>query len=187
MTIPESLIFPNPPDRVLEEPARFQQYIREMIFTLQRMYEDVAQGINGDIRTNDDIGNRQYLPAVFGVSSAGAGTYAADKQIGWVLRQGLMVDVWFDVTWTAHTGTGNLYLELPYLVANSLEKPFVGVLQVSNLTYTGDYCVMNAIPNTRRGEIWVCSAGAATANVAMDTSAQIMGHIRYVGQAIERS
>lgn len=184
MTLPTNIIFPDK-GNFFGKQASDEEYNRQFIFTLQRMYEDIAQNVNGDIRKDTDIGNRQFLPTVSGATSAGAGTYT--HQVGWVLRQGLMVDVWFDVLWTGHTGTGNLYLDLPYLVALSEENPFVGVLQVSNITYTGDYCVMNAIPDTRRGEIWVCATAAATANVAMDTAGQIQGHIRYVGQSIERS
>jgi hypothetical protein len=183
--IPETIILPTLPDKVMD-PKVFERYQKETIYTLQRMYEEIAGGVNGLLRSNDSVGQEAWIPTVSGTSSAGTGTYAADKQIGWVQRQGIFVDVWFDVTWQAHTGTGNLYLDLPYEVVTSKEKPFVGVIQVNNLTFTGSYCVINAIPDTRRGEIWVCS-GSGSSNVAMDTSANIQGHIRYVGKQIERS
>lgn len=184
--IPETIILPTLPDDI-KDPEVFKRYQEETVYTLQRMYEDMASGINGLLRTNDSVGQEAWIPTVSGTSSSGAGTYAADKQIGWVQRRGIFVDVWFDITWSAHTGTGNLYLDLPYEVATSLEKPFVGVVQASNLTFTGSYCVINAIPDTRRGELWTCATAAATSNVAMDTSAQIIGHLSYVGKGLERS
>ena len=145
------------------------------------MYADIVQNVNGDIRN--------FTAKVSGTTSAGVGTY--DHQIGWYLRQGLMVDVWFDVEWTAHTGTGNLFLNLPYKVFNTrsptaTNKPFVGVLQPDTVTFaTGSAAVINAIPNTFRGEIWEYGSGVATANIALAGTGEIIGHIRYVGTEFE--
>jgi len=72
MTLPLTTILPLHSERIKEGGSALDKYMRELIFTLQRQYEDVAQAVNGDIRTNNDIGSRQYLPAVFGVSASGS-------------------------------------------------------------------------------------------------------------------
>ena len=116
---------------------------------------------------------------------------AGGHQEGWFLRQGLLVDYWFDVAWTGiATGApdGNLYIELPYKVFNAQQKPFVGVLQTSTLAYGAGLTTLtvNAIPGTIRAEIWGSGTGVTEANVTADTAAgQLIGHIRYVGEEFE--
>ncbi len=180
MTLPTNIILPLRTDAILSgNPKDLEKYQRELIFSLQRMYEDIVQNVNGDIR--------EFTSEVFGVTTAGSGTY--DHQTGWYLRQGIMVDIWFDVQWTGHTGTGNLFLQLPYKVfnASTTDKPFVGVLQPDTVTFaTGTAAVINAISDTFRGEIWEYGSGIASANIALAGTGQIIGHIRYVGTEFDR-
>lgn len=177
MTLPTNIILPEP-----NSDAKDINWMKEMVYTLQDMYEDLAQGINGDIR--------QFTPTISGTGTAGAGTY--DHQIGWYLRQGIMVDIWFDVKWSAHTGTTNVFLDLPYKVFNTrgsgeTNKPFVGILQPDSVTFaTGTAAVINAIPDTLRGEIWEYGSGIASANVAIAGTGQLTGSIRYIGTEFER-
>ncbi|MCK5344706.1 MAG: hypothetical protein KAR20_14930 [Candidatus Heimdallarchaeota archaeon] len=182
MTLPTNIILPLRNEAILSnDPKRNQQYQRELIFKLQEMYADIVQNVNGDIKEFDST--------VSGTTSAGVGIY--DSQTGWYLRQGLMVDVWFDVEWTAHTGTGDLFLQLPYKVFNTrafgeTNKPFVGVLQTSSVTFAvGTAATINAIPDTFRGEIWEYGTAVATANIALAGTGQIIGHVRYVGTEFE--
>ena len=186
MTLPSSITFPSPTQYIQEDGEGLQAYLQELTHSLEGMYGDLAANVNGGWKTDKSGQQKTYTPTVFGTSAAGSGTYAADRQIGWSLRQGLLADVWFDVTWTAHTGAGNLYVALPYLVAQSSQKPFAGVIQTGSIAF-GGYLVCNAIPNTRRCEIWGCTSGGATANIAIPASGQLIGHIRYVGQREERS
>lgn len=189
MTLPLNTILPLHSERIKEGGKSLDHYMRELIFTLQRQYEDVAQAVNGDFRRSVDAGNNQWTPVLRDTANAGT-TFTYDHQVGTVLRKGLIVDAWFDVEWTAATGatTGNMYLELPYEVAISEEKPFVGSLQTSVFTYTGGtQCVVNAIPNTYRLEVWNVGSGFTTANQSSGTAGHLLGHIRYVGQGIERS
>lgn len=186
MTVPTNWQFPLHAERILsEEHEEQEKHWREFIFSVQRMYEELAQGINGDIRANSLEPNRKWTPTLEGAGTPGTFTY--DHQIGWVYRSGIFTDVWFDIKWTAAgTAAGNLYVELPYLVAVSSEKPFVGVVQSSSITYTGGTgIVVNAIPNTYRGEFWNVGSAFATANQAVVASGQLIGHIRYIGQADE--
>ncbi len=180
MTLPTNIIFPEFRDK-----EDLPRYLRELNFTLQRMYEQIAQNVNGDFLTDFSIVQRKWTPILDGITVSSSFTY--NHQIGWVLRQGIMVDIWFDVSWSAAgTAAGNLYLQLPYEVANSNQKPFVGVIQSSNILYTsGTEIVINAIPNTYRGEFWNYGSGVATANQLVVGAGQLIGHIRYIGKQNE--
>ena len=189
MTIPSNIILPLHSEMVKSgKPDDLDKYLRELIFSLQTMYEQLAQGVNGDIRADFSEAGRTWTPILKDTANAGT-TFTYDHQIGWVLRQGLIVDVWFDIKWTANTGaiTGNMYIELPYKVAVTEQKPFVGVLQPSVFTYTGGTeCVINAIDDTYRGEIWNCGSAFTTANQASAAAGHLIGHIRYIGQQDEK-
>lgn len=170
-------------------PADLDMYLRELITELQDQLRDIKTAFGGSYSWSENTGSQGafWQPEVFGATTAGAGTYAANKQIGTVRRSDNMVELFFDVTWSAHTGTGNMYVQLPYKPITSQEKPFVGVIQDSGITYTaGTRLVMNAIQNTFRGEIWTCGDGVATGNQAITNSGQLIGYIRYMGQFYER-
>lgn len=187
-TVNTNIIFPLHGDMIRSgKPEDLEKYLRELIFTLQRMYENLAQGINGDIRANFLEPDRKWTPVLKDTANSGT-TFTYDHQIGWVFRQGIFVDVWTDIKWTGNTGaiTGNMYVELPYKVAVTSQKPFVGVVQTSAITYTGGTgCVVNAISNTYRAEIWNVGTGFTTANQGSVASGQLIFHIRYVSQGEE--
>jgi len=185
MTVPTNIQLPIQTERILSrDPKALEKYLRELIFSLQRMYESVAQGINGNILSNTLEPGRQWTPTLQGITP---GTFTHNHQIGWAFRQGIFTDVWFDISWSAAgTAAGSLYVELPYIVAVSNQKPFVGVVQSSVIAYTGGTgIVINAIPNTYRGEFWNVGSGFTTANQSVVASGQVIGHIRYIGQADE--
>ena len=168
MTVDTTIIFPQPGERVFSpgNSLELQTYHQELIFTLERMYERLAQGINGNIRASILGADEQWTPIVRDSANSGT-TFTYSHQVGWVFRQGIFVDCWFDVQWTANTGaiTGNMYVELPYLVAITDEKPFVGVVQPSGFTFTGGTaCVVNGIDNSYRAEIWNTGDAFTTAN-----------------------
>lgn len=150
MTLPIEIQLPLSKE-LIESGDSFQlmEYMRELIRKLEETYKDVAQNVNGDIR--------EFTPVLY--DTATSSTYTYTSQVGWYLRQGIMVDYWFDVVWSAiATGTpsGNLYVGLPYEVFDSTQKPFVGVLQTSTLAYGAGLSALtiNGIPGTFRGEIW---------------------------------
>lgn len=180
MTLPTNIILPQRKD--FGSPQEMGSYLDDLIFELQRMYEQLAQGINGDIRASAFTQREQWVPVLKGTTNPGSFTY--NHQIGWVLRRGLGVDVWFDISWSAQSGaTGNLYIELPYRVAITDQKPFSETLQTSNITYGASFTLLsiNAISDSFRGEIWASGSGVATANLAVTNSGQLIGHCRYLG------
>ena len=188
MTLSTEITLPAIDKEIVDDSVKMERYLRDLTRDLEQMYIEVAEGVNGNIKTNDSLAQDSYTPEVFSSGAAeGTGTY--DHQIGWVLRKGIIVDTWFDVQWTAHTGTAGvpMYISLPYLVAQSAQKPFVGVLYSSNITFAGSYITCNAAPNTRRCNIWTSTSAGAGAQVNLDTTGQFAGHIRYIGQGIERT
>lgn len=188
-SVPENWIFPLQTQKILSLDKQDQEkYFRELIFDLQRMYEQLAQGINGDIRADVLEPNRRWVPTLNG-STAGEFTYSGGgHQVGWAWRHGLFVDLFFDVKWTAKDGTvaGDLFLELPYEVADSEQKPFVGVLQPSSVAYTGGTeLVINATPGSYEGAIWYTADGTATAKQQVVATGHLIGQLRYIGKANE--
>lgn len=181
MTIPSSINLPLRPETVFNDFESVNNYLRELTIALQEMYEEIANNVNGQFQSDSFVQREQWTPTLAGTTTSGSFVYG--NQVGWSLRQGIMTDVWFDVSWTSAGGAaGNLYLELPYLVAVSDGKPFVGVCQSSALTYTGGTgIVVNGIPNTYRAEFWNVGSGFTTANQAVVASGQLLGHIRYIG------
>ena len=102
------------------------------------MYEDIAQAVNGNIGNDQEIGLRQYIPVVTGTSGTnGAETY--QRQTGWYLRKGIFVDVWVDLAFTGHTGTGNTQISLPYISAITANNPFQGTMAAGTISYTTNY------------------------------------------------
>ena len=189
MTLPTQIKLPSVQRRQLESPSDYLKYFEEMTYTLEEMYQDLAQAVNGDIFSDTFAGSEQWTPVVADTANSGT-TFTYDHQTGWALRQGIITDCWFDVEWTANSGaiTGNMYVLLPYKVAASNDMPFVGVCQPDTFTFTaGTDCVLNAIPDTYRCEIWNTISGATTANQGSVAAGRLIGHIRYIGQEIERA
>jgi len=176
MSLPTTITLPLRADYGDKEDL--DRYIRDLVFELQSMYENLTENINGYIRNSGDIDQSQWLPTLNG---SVAGTFTYTQQVGWSIRQGIYTEVFADIIWSATTATGNIYLELPYKVANSDGMPFVGTVQPSNIAFAGSNLVINAIPNTYRGEIWSIGSGLATTNLAVPASGRLIIHLRYIG------
>lgn len=108
---------------------------------------------------------------VEGGTSAGSGSYSVAT--GYYTRIGRMCHVTITVTWTGHTGTGDLIVNgLPFTAVNdSSRTPVIGV-SASNLTFSGQ---ISAYPedSTKRLKISSSTSGSAIANVQMDAAATL--------------
>ncbi len=105
---------------------------------------------------------------ISGTSTAGAGTYSVHT--GYYTRVGRLCFVVMELTWSAHTGTGNILIEgLPF---NALNTPRDVLLEVaaSNLTFGGAYLAAYLIANTKTMALKTIASGAAAAAVPMDTT-----------------
>ena len=188
MTLPTSIIFPSNPGRISsEDPAESKEYMRELISTLTKMYEDLAENANGSIRGSQLANTVKWSPVLKDKTNTST-TFTYDHAVGWVFRQGLMVEVWFDIQWTAASGTtgGAVYVELPYTVATTSDMPFIGLIQASDIAYTaGTSLVISGVSNTLRGEIWTSGNGSTSVPQTSLATGQLIGHFRYLGKQNE--
>lgn len=185
MAIPRSKFFQT--KKNFENKEETDNYIVKMVYELQSMYDDLADGINGNIKSSYGIQKEQWTPILKGSTVTGSFTYV--NQTGWVFRQGLLVDAWGDLSWSASGGaTGNIYVELPYKVANTTNNPFIGCVQASSVAYGAGNTTLfiDAISDTYRGEIWQSGSGIAISHLPVSATGQFMFHIRYLGVQDER-
>mgnify|MGYP003641255964 CR=1 FL=1 len=188
MTLPTTTILPLHSKQIKEGGDGLDAYMRELIFTLQNQYETIAQAINGYNKRSVDDGNAKWEPVIKDSADSSI-TFTYDHQVGMVLRRGLNIDIWFDVKWTAESAatSGNMYLDLPYKVALTEQKPFVGVVQPSGFAFAaGTDCVINARSDSYILDVFNIGNGVTTSAQTSSASGQLVGYIRYVGQAIER-
>ena len=143
--------------------------------TLTDMYKDIANAVNGD--------QGSWTPTIEGSTTAGTGTYT--EQSGIYYRQGLIVDCWFTVTTTDHTGAGDLRIKLPQKFKKYIDI-WVGEVIDSEMTYpSGTNIVLEGVNDTYYANCIACGDGIAAAVVQLDVNAAItvVGHIRYIGIA----
>ena len=171
-------------DKIKSGGEDLQDYFQTLIDTLQKQYEMVAQAINGDIRNNIDQSSRAFIPTASGSTTAGIGTYT--RQVAWVLRQGLMVDFWFDLIWTAHTGTGVLQIDLPYQCIKSSGTPFVNTVSGQSFTFSGHVTGI-VLSASRSLRIQDNRSGTTIVNISVPAGpTTIRGQIRYIGVETEK-
>jgi len=178
MTLPVDITFPWRDRQIITGGKELAEYIRDLLNTLTDMYQSIAQNVNGALR--------EFTPIVQGLTGAGTGTYT--YQTGWLLRRGIIVDIWFSVAWTAHTGTGDTSILLPFQVAKSQQEPFVGTIESvgSNAFGAGyTYLVLKGLEDTFSAVITKCGSGVPSAPLAMAATGSYVGHIRYIGKEFE--
>ena len=174
MTLPTQIVLP----KNFEDTENITGYLQDLTTELETMYEDLSSNINGSMRNSDEVDNSKWTPTLQGTNT---GTFTYSSQVGNSIRSGIMTEIFFDIQWTSTTSSSSLYVELPYLVAKSNGTPFIGSLQPSSIVFAGSNIIINAIPNTYRGEIWTIGSGLATANLAVPSSGKLTGHLRYIG------
>ena len=103
-------------------------------------------------------------PTVIGTTVAGTGTYTS--QTGKWARHGNLVYFNLAVTWTAHTGTGNLELTgLPYAATDRAPVS----ARFADITYTaGSTPYISTIGSSTNLQVAQFSSAAAAANIPMD-------------------
>lgn len=178
MTLPTDINLPIPDNLFSDVSKRNpEDYLKELNDRIVDMYQDIAQNVNGYIKN--------WTPIVYGLTSAGTGTYV--NQYGWIRRAGILTECWLDVSWTAHTGTGNLAVQMPYQAAASSGSPFVGVIESSGSNaFAGfTYLTWRVEPNTTQGVIIESGSGVPSANLSLAGSGGLRGYIRYIGKEFE--
>lgn len=177
MTLPTDIILPLRPEQIKAGGSELELYIRDLVNSLTDSYQDVVGVVNGSLK--------QWTPTVYGFTTAGsAGAYT--RQTGWYLRQGLMVDLWFDIEWTGHTGVGALVLQLPYKAAKTENFPWMDAV-FTTLPLTAGYSstLISANSDTTQGIVLQSGSGVPFINVLIGADGRLTGHMRYVGQQFE--
>lgn len=112
------------------------------------------------------VENTAFTPVLEGSTSAGAGTYTT--QSGEYTRVGKLVFFLLRLSWTAHTGTGNMRITgLPFTARNTVNVPTS--ISTDSLTYSNALRA-EVIANTTRIDLISETSGAGQAAVAMDTA-----------------
>jgi hypothetical protein len=141
------------------------------------VYDATANAAAGAfILLDPSISIGTFTPTIDGTSTAGVGTYTT--QIGRYTKVDRMIFFEINLTWTAHTGTGNIIISnLPFTSSGAGFGAPCAIL-ASNLSYTGDYLIGNVPNNSTQIQIRTVAAGAALGDVAIDTLAtiNISGH-----------
>jgi hypothetical protein len=125
----------------------------------------------------DDYEEGTFVPVISGTTTSGTGTYTT--QIGEYTKVGNLVSFWLSLTWTAHTGTGNMNIDgLPFAVGQ--ESATSGYN--SNITLTANHYLQTytATGLTRVVLRSVATGGGTISAVALDTAGTInvSGHYR---------
>ncbi len=133
---------------------------------------------SGTNKLGNYIDRTTWTPVITGTSTAGAGTYSV--QTGYYMKIMNVITCWFNITWSAHTGTGNMTITgLP--VSNGSTILSIGAIHSSSLTYPGSsvYLVGQLPVSSSTITLYGCVQGSSKANVAMDSAASVNGYISY--------
>jgi len=134
-----------------------------------------AQSASTDANTLDDYEEGTFTPAISGTSVAGAGTYS--NQIGRYTKVGNQVTVWIRLSWSAHTGSGDMTISgLPFALSNVNNLGAAAAIgYTANISITaGNYLMVYGDSGNSRAYLWQTpTGGGSTPTVAMDPSGDI--------------
>jgi hypothetical protein len=143
--------------------------------TSGQIFFPASQNPSSNANTLDDYEEGTWTPRIDGSTSAGAGTYTA--QVGLYTKIGRMVTYYFNVTWTAHTGTGSLLVaNFPFTAGATDNSPIA--LVYSALTYTSPPTARMA-QGTTTAALFQAASNAAIANIPIEAAATIIGSGTY--------
>lgn len=127
----------------------------------------------------DDYEEGLFTPTLIGTSTAGTGTYST--QTGYYTKVGDLVAFSLALTWTAHTGTGDMQIQgLPFTTfANNAGGATIFSSNIASTAGTYLQCVLSASTTDVRPR-QVATGGGAAAGITMDTDGAflISGHYR---------
>jgi hypothetical protein len=119
--------------------------------------------------TNVEGYQQSFTPVIRGATTAGTGTYTS--QTGTFIRNGNLVTFQLVITWTAHTGTGDMLIAGFPLAAMNSEPQTAMWVWANGLTITGQ-ATFGVIGGQTYGTLGAINNGTYSP-LAMDTSAAI--------------
>jgi hypothetical protein len=124
----------------------------------------------------DDYEEGTFTPSIVGTSTAGTATYVANGRVGRYTKIGNRVFFDLYLSWTAHTGTGNLEINgLPFTVQNTtnLNRNYTAIFSGVALTAGNIGAAYTAPGSDGIALRQMPTGGGSVAVIPMDTSAQI--------------
>jgi len=165
-----------------KDPAQLTSYLQDLNFELQNMYQQTVQNVNGVFRNHLDVDGSEYVPTLAGSTTAGSFTYT--RQGAYVLRQGLMTDVWFEVRWSSSGGAaGQLRLNLPYRQTSISDLFFVGTCYMNQAPFPAGatQAVVLSVTGSYQASFQAFGSGIDTSAINVYGSGAVGGHLRYIG------
>ena len=140
-----------------------------------------TQVASSDANCLDDYEEGTFTPTVVGTTVAGVGVYTA--QVGRYTKVGNLVSVQVYITWSAHTGTGNLsFAGLPFNLSSDLNYYSAATFGLINdLTLTAGNVLTGFATNggSSISAYQYPTGGGSTSAVAMDAAAGIIYTMTY--------
>lgn len=133
-----------------------------------------TQVASTDANTLDDYEEGTFTPTIVGTTTAGTGTYSL--QLGRYTKIGNRVYFTVNITWSAHTGSGNLRVAgLPFTSNSTSNNLNALSVYPSNVTMTASnyMCAYVLANNTQISIDQTPVGGGAASNVPLDTAATI--------------
>lgn len=114
-----------------------------------------------------------FTPTIIGTSAAGVGTYTTQVGRYTVIGKRLFFDI--ALTWTAHTGTGNMqFSALPVAAVASPDTVACSLIYNNLVGTAGEQILAGVIGGTTTGGFWSCDpGGTALAAVAIDAAGSV--------------
>ena len=182
MTLPNQIQLPIDPRAITsDDGADLLNYMKKLIYDLTEYMQQTNVTVNGNMQLVPFIQGSPYQ-YIIGSTTQGSATYTFTSM--WSRRANLMNEIWFDITWADHSGTGNLLIQLPYYAQVSSNRPFVCVIENNGLTFDAGYTYLvgNLIPNTNTIEVRECGSGVTSQALALPANGSLRGSIIYAGQ-----
>lgn len=137
-----------------------------------RVYFPATANPSTDVNCLDDYEEGSFTPTIYGLSTAGTGTYA--NNYGTYVKIGKMVYFQIVIIWTAHTGTGNMQVAgLPFTCGGQVHSFSIG--NAADMTLTAGYTPFSrsVLSSTDIMITQESTGGGADNYIAMDTAARI--------------
>jgi hypothetical protein len=124
-----------------------------------------------DPNTLDDYEEGTFTPTIVGTTLAGTGTYSF--QLGRYTKVGKLVSFQLYISWSAHTGTGNMKVEgLPFVNVNATGAQSPVAVAPSNLTFSNSLSAFT-FQNSTQVLFRTYATGGAEADLPIDIAAAI--------------
>ena len=140
-----------------------------------------TQVASSDANTLDDYEEGTWTPAIEGTTTAGSGTYS--NQVGRYTKIGNQVTILARLSWSAHTGTGNMVISgFPFTIANVNNLiPSGAIGYTANIAINaGNLLMIGGDPNSSKAFFWQTpTGGGSTSTVPLDTAGDVAFSMTY--------